>query len=265
MLDLFSGIGGFSLAADWTGGIETVAFCEIEPFCQKVLKKHWPDVPIYSDIKELNGYDLVQRHGAVDIICGGFPCQDISYAKTWTTNGAYCVDGIDGSRSGLWKDYKRIISEIKPKFVVAENVKALTNKGLDVVLRDLTEVGYDSEWCIISPAVFGATHRRERIFIMAYPIGFGRKQKSILQGIFTSETIRQAPEWELSRTVCEANGKKTLPKSFGIYDGIPRGLHDADRIKALGNSIVPQVVYPIFQGIVDIEQGGVTNGTTNRT
>src|ERR1700753_2144421 len=109
VLDLFSGIGGFSLGLE-RAGHQTVAFCEIDPFCRKVLKKHWPDVPIHEDITMLDGK---QYAGRVDIICGGFPCQDLSAAGKRT--------GIEGKRSGLWSHYARIISEIRPKYVIVEN------------------------------------------------------------------------------------------------------------------------------------------------
>jgi len=241
------------IAAEWAG-FETVGQCEFADYPTKVLEKHWPDVPRWRDIRDVT-LESVRDRGirTVDIISGGFPCQDISFARTWTTNGEHEIEGIDGKRSGLWKEYKRIIGEIKPKYMVAENVKALTKKGLDVVLQDLAELRYDAEWCVVSAALFGATHRRERCFIVAYPVGIRREQESILQGSFTSEAIRQAPEWEFSRAICKTHGKKALPESFGIYDGIPRKLDDANRMMALGNAVVPQQIYPILKAIADIE------------
>ncbi len=157
MLDLFSGIGGFKLACDWVWGKESncVGFVEIDKFCQKVLKKHWPDVPIYDDVKTFK-YD-----GKADLITGGFPCQDISIAGKGV--------GIEGNRSGLWSEFKRIISEVRPQFALIENVPALTFRGLDRVLCDLAEIGYDAEWQCISAAEVGAWHKRERIWILSYP------------------------------------------------------------------------------------------------
>ena len=155
-LDLFSGIGGFALAARWVGW-ETVGFCEIDPYCQKVLRKHWPDVPIYEDVKKLDGRTV----GHVDIITGGFPCQDISYAG----KGA----GILGERSGLWSELCRIIGEVRPRYAVLENVAALLNRGLDRVAGDLAEIRYDAEWHCISAAHVGAPHLRDRVWIIAYP------------------------------------------------------------------------------------------------
>jgi DNA (cytosine-5)-methyltransferase 1 len=157
VLDLFAGIGGFSLGLERTGGFETVAFCEIDKAAQKVLKKHWFDVPVYEDIKLLKGEDV----GTIDVITGGFPCQDISLAG----KGA----GLAGERSGLWWEYHRLIKEIKPKYVIAENVSALRSRGLDEVLRSLSEIGYDAEWHCIPASAVGAPHRRDRVWIVAYP------------------------------------------------------------------------------------------------
>ena len=109
VLDLFSGIGGFSLGLERTGGFETVAFCEINKFCQKVLKKHWPEVPIFEDVTKLKG----EQVGQVDIICGGFPCQDLS------TSGQGA--GVGGERSGLWREMARLASELRPKYIIMEN------------------------------------------------------------------------------------------------------------------------------------------------
>ena len=253
-LSLFSGIGGLDIAAEWAG-FETVGQCEFADYPTRILEKHWPEVPRWRDVRDLTAADFTARTGleSVDCISGGFPCQDISYAKTWSTNGANTIDGIDGKRSGLWKEYKRIIYETKPKYVVAENVKALTNKGLDIVLQDLTEIGYDAEWCIVAAASFGAPHRRERCIIVAYPIGHRRNEESVIQSGFSVEAVRQAPKWELSRTVCETHRKKALPASFGVHDGVRRELYDAERIKCLGNSVVPQQFYPIFKAIAELE------------
>jgi len=155
-LDLFSGIGGFALAARWVGW-ETVGFCEIEPYCQKVLRKHWPDVPIYEDVTKLDGHQI----GPVGLITGGFPCQDISYAG----KGA----GIRGERSGLWTELHRLIGELRPDYAVLENVSALLSRGLDVVLGDLAEIGYDAEWHCIPASHVGAPHIRDRVWVIAYP------------------------------------------------------------------------------------------------
>lgn len=141
VLDLFSGIGGFSLGLERAGGFETVAFCEIEPYCRAVLTKHWPEIPIYEDVRKLTAANLAADGIAVDVICGGFPCQDISLAG----KGA----GLAGERSGLWRDYARLIGELRPQFVIVENVAALLSRGLGDVLGDLAAIGYDAEWTLI--------------------------------------------------------------------------------------------------------------------
>lgn len=158
VLDLFSGIGGFSLGLEAVG-METIAFCEKELFCQANLKKNWPDIPCYNDVTTLDGSEYAE----VNVICGGFPCQDVSLAGTGK--------GLAGARSGLWSEYHRIIKEAKPQWVAIENVSALRSRGLEEILRQLAEIGYDAEWYCISAAAVGARHRRDRIWILAYPQG----------------------------------------------------------------------------------------------
>jgi len=158
ILDLFSGIGGFSLGLE-RAGFETVAFCEIDKKAQLVLKKHWPQVPIYDDVSAITGETF--RDQTIDIICGGFPCQDISLAG----KGA----GLAGERSGLWFQFHRLIKEIRPLYAIIENVAALRSRGLDEVLRSLFEIGYDAEWHCIPASAVGAPHRRDRVWIVAYP------------------------------------------------------------------------------------------------
>jgi DNA (cytosine-5)-methyltransferase 1 len=179
LLDLFSGIGGFSLGLERSGGFKTVAFCEVEPFCVKVLNKHWPEVPVYGDIRELNADRLAADGIAVDAICGGFPCQDISMAG----KGA----GIEGERSGLWSEYARLIGELRPRYVFVENVAALLSRGLDRVLGDLAALGYDAEWHCIPASAIGAPHRRDRIWIMAYAAGQRFKESRKLRSVESAQ------------------------------------------------------------------------------
>jgi DNA (cytosine-5)-methyltransferase 1 len=162
ILDTFAGIGGFSYAAHkLVGGFETTQFVEIDPFCQKVLKKHFPNVPCHDDIKTFTAYP-----GQYDVITGGFPCQDISVAGR--------KEGITKqSRSGLFYELIRVIRLVRPKFVVMENVAAILNNGLDIVLGELSEAGYDAEWSIISASSLGAAHRRSRWWCIAYTNSFG--------------------------------------------------------------------------------------------
>ena len=160
VLDLFSGIGGFSLGLE-RAGMETVAFCEVDKKAQLVLKKHWPNIPVFDDVKTLNKEKLDEHSISVELICGGFPCQDLSVAG----KGA----GLEGSRSGLWFEFHRLIKEIKPHYAIIENVSVLRNRGLDQVLRSLAEIGYDAEWHCIPASAVGAPHRRDRVWIIAYP------------------------------------------------------------------------------------------------
>ena len=161
MIDTFSGIGGFSLAARWLGGIETVQFVEREPFCHRILSKHWPAIPIHDDICTFQ-----PKPGSADIICGGFPCQDISQAG----KGA----GLAGSRSGLFYELLRVVCLVGPRYIVLENVAAITRRGMDAVLGALAEAGYDAEWACIPAAAVGACHQRDRWWCVAYAQGFPR-------------------------------------------------------------------------------------------
>jgi DNA (cytosine-5)-methyltransferase 1 len=162
LLDLFSGIGGFSLGLE-RAGFRTVAFCEIEPYPRAVLAKHWPGVPIYDDIRTLSA-DTLRRDGiAVDAICGGFPCQDLSFAGKRA--------GIEGARSGLWSEYARLIGEIRPRVAIMENVPGLLSAGHGRVLGDLAALGYDAVWDCIPASALGAPHRRDRVWIAAYAAG----------------------------------------------------------------------------------------------
>jgi DNA (cytosine-5)-methyltransferase 1 len=161
LLDLFSGIGGFSYAAErLVGGFKTVQFVEREPFCQKILRKHWPDVPIHDDIRTFQPVP-----GSADVVCGGFPCQDISTAGKQA--------GIkEGTRSGLFYELIRIVRVVRPQFVVLENVAAiLDNAMLGTVLGELAEAGFDTEWACIPASAVGACHQRDRWWAVAYAQG----------------------------------------------------------------------------------------------
>jgi DNA (cytosine-5)-methyltransferase 1 len=164
VLDLFSGIGGFSLGLE-RAGMETVAFCEIEEYPRQVLKKHWPDVPIYEDVRNVTRQRL-ESDGitGIDVVTGGFPCQDISVAGKQA--------GIEGERSGLWSELARIIGDIRPKYAIVENVTALLSgdrgQWFGRVLGDLAEIGYDAEWHCIPASELGAHHHRDRVWIICY-------------------------------------------------------------------------------------------------
>ena len=251
-VDLFSGIGGFALAAGWAG-FKTVAFCEIDPFCQAVLKKHWPGVPIYEDIKTFKW-----SGDSPTLITGGFPCQDISRAGDGV--------GIDGPRSGLWSEFFRIICEIRPSYVLVENVSALLDRGLERILGNLASVGHDAEWHCISAAYVGRPHLRDRTWVLAYPNGysgtFGILHRNGPQG---QARRPQEEKWGDYRLVPQVGRKihrrlpteqegVPKPEILRMVDGLPGEL---DRIKSLGNAIVPQVAYEIIKGIAEIERGSI--------
>ena len=159
VLDLFSGIGGFSLGLERTGGFETVAFCEIEPFPRRVLAKHWPGVPCYEDVTSADFGSV----GPVELVTAGFPCQDISFAGA----GA----GLAGERSGLFWHIIRTVRMVGQPKLLLENVAGLLNRGLAEVLGALASIGYDAEWHCIPASAIGAPHRRDRIWIVADPGG----------------------------------------------------------------------------------------------
>jgi len=171
VLSLFSG-GGLGDYGLELAGMEIVGQVEIDEYCQKILSLRWPDVPKWRDIREVKGSEVLKQCGRIDIISGGFPCQDISTANT---NGK----GIEGEKSGLWKEMYRLICEIRPKFVFVENVSALLHRGLGVVLGDLAACGYDAEWDCIPASAIGAPHRRDRVWIVAYAGLLGQTEYEI--------------------------------------------------------------------------------------
>ena len=241
VLDLFSGIGGFSLGLERTGGFETVAFCEIEEFPQKVLAKHWPGVHIYPDITELRGKEIEQRHGSIDVICGGFPCQNISVAgSAWGVR-----TGITGERSGLWSEQCRLIEELGPERVVIENVSSLRSNGLAAVLQDLWQIGYDAEWHCIPASAFGSVQPRDRAWIIAYPRG------QRVQGLLAPGSISKIRQ---GRACSKENLQQVYDNPFRearwpqplVRGGRRRFPGWVDRIKGLGNSVDPAI--PEFIG-----------------
>lgn len=241
---LFSGIGGFDLAAQWMGW-ENVFQVEWDSFCQKVLAKNFPNVTRYGDIKEFDG---TKYRGLIDIISGGFPCQDISIAQV----GRGRAKGIKGERSGMWFEYARVIREIRPKYIVFENSPMLTSRGLESVIAELSKCGYMCEWRYFYATQFGQRHRRKRLYGLAYPISNGfidfARKGGFLQKILPERTSRQDG---LPRNFKRFN-KSSNFENVRIDDGISREL-DKDRIKACGNSIIPQIAYQIFKAIEQYE------------
>jgi len=278
MLDLFSGIGGFSLAASWVWGdeLEIVSFCEIDKFCQKVLNKHWPNVQIHDDIKTLKG----DQFGTIDIICGGFPCQPFSVAGK--------QGGARDDRA-LWPEMFRVIKESKPIWVIGENVAGIINMELDNYISDLEGEGYEVQAFNIPACGVDARHKRERVWILAYSEQFGCRGRNNENG----------DEWKIQTAgSCSSCECKVLADSKGIYaqrlkdrsgeeqfrrscrwsiepamgelvNGISGGLvrfegrtatgikNRVNKLKALGNAIVPQVAAEIMfaiKKVMDIEK-----------
>lgn len=241
VLDLFSGIGAFSLGLE-RAGFSTVAFCEIDPFCRRVLAKHWPEVPCYDDIRHLTAARLAADGIAPDLICGGFPCQDISVAG----RGA----GIGGERSGLWSEFARLIGEIRPRYALVENVAALLGRGLGDVLGDLAALGYDAEWHCISAADLGACHARDRLWLAAYPSAMRRQERLGRQAGWG----RFARSWLLgsaSSWLAPTNDNEIRSEFVRVLDGVANRV---DRLGSLGNSLVPQIPELIGRAIAEQER-----------
>lgn len=225
VLDLFSGIGGFSLGLE-RAGMRTVAFCEVDPFCRRVLKKHWPDTPIFHDVRELSAQHLTARGIAVDAICGGFPCQDLSLLGKG--------QGLEGSRSGLWFEYARLIGELRPTHVIVENVPALLHRGIGRVLGDLAAFGFDAEWHCIPAAAIGGVHERDRVWIIAHP-----PQRPLRAGWFAGSQDRKEDDW--TRLVSTGGSRS----DYEIPDWL-------DRVGACGNAVIPDIPEIIGRAIMNV-------------
>ena len=285
MLDLFSGIGGFSYAAEkLVGGYETVAFCEYDEHAQKVLRKHWPRTEIIGDIRELAN-DAERFRGSVDIVCGGFPCQPFSLAG---------VRRGDQDDRHLWPEMLRVIEAVRPRWIIGENVAGHITMGLDTVLSDLEAAGYASR-CYVIPAVAAdAPHRRDRCWIVGY------SNSSCKSDVTLDEEMRMAGAKDVGHTssgrrsgvdgrwsgqkfahrcedVADANSQRLQrqrqqssrvgaeqydpcdtrrwepePELGRVANGVRNRVH---RLKQLGNSIVPQVAARILYAIREADRG----------
>ena len=280
-LDLFSGIGGFSLGLEATGGFETKAFCDIEKYPRQVLQKHWPHVKQYEDIKELN-YERLKADGidSIDIITGGYPCQPFSIAGR--------QKGEQDPRH-LWPEYFRLVKELRPTWVIGENVSGHIKLGLDTVIEDLESEDYSVRPFSISASSIGANHQRERIWILAHS---RRSQwpRAELRGENENETRKEnANQFERSSSTSEVDvantnderlqrqwqsrnqftprfnssresseeGQRTMgqgwwesePNMGRVAHGVPKRV---DRLKSLGNSLIPQIPYYIGKTILEV-------------
>jgi len=278
VLDLFSGIGGFSLGLERTGGFETVAFCEYAEFPRKVLKKHWPDVPIYPDIRELTAERLdADGLGPVDIITGGYPCQPFSHAGKRL--------GAEDDRH-LWPEMRRLIETLRPAWVIGENVAGHVSMGLDDVLSDLGTLGYACQAFVIPACAVGAVHRRDRLWLVANATDMQRNGcNDNARELMGREQVPESGDdcWpaDVAHSKCgaretvvqrqlrcllrETGGRRPAggfslgdvsigaewasePGVGRVADGIPNRAH---RLKALGNAVVPAIPEMIGHAILE--------------
>jgi DNA (cytosine-5)-methyltransferase 1 len=282
VLELFAGIGGIGLGLERTGEFKVHWQVEIEPYARKVLQKHWPDAYLHDDVKTFPPADL---HCDADVIAGGFPCQDISTARKG--------EGLKGERSGLFFEVVRIAKEIKPRWILLENVSALLVRGLDRVLGELAKIRYDAQWHCLPASAVGAPHQRDRIFILAYPHGAHSKRGWLPSGIQKKQyntysnsvnasnladtnSIRQSgsgesvksirakafENWKTSQFRPErfASQWETEPRMGRVVNGVSSGVDRSSRLKCLGNAVVPQVAQVLGEYILFLEnelnQGG---------
>lgn len=231
VLDLFSGIGGFSLGLERTLGFETVAFCEIEPFPRKVLAKHWPEVQIYNDVTTL------EHRGPVDLVTAGFPCQDISIANQNAT-------GIAGERSGLFWHILRTVRMVGRPRLLLENVAELLNRGVGAVLGALSEIGYDAQWHCIPASAVGSHQERDRLWIVADPAEKRTTRLLTSTDISTARHGRESCKADLldfGRTPFEPGDSYPQPLLRGMACRVPNRV---DRVGACGNSVeaaIPEI------------------------
>jgi DNA (cytosine-5)-methyltransferase 1 len=272
-MDLFSGIGGFSLGAYLADmKFDKHYFSEVDKYAISIYQKRFPNAIPLGDIRNINTKKLPEGRW---IITGGFPCQDISIGGKGS--------GLDGDRSGLWYEYKRLINEIRPEFSIIENVGAITFRGLAGVLGSLAQIGYDAEWQDIRASDLGAPHKRERIWILAYPQSHRFKDDDAIQGNYNAFKTEEVDKGRIYYTTGEKGNNiiKCLGQDIpgkGIGNGEPKFIdpwdnnkierikkwwinepdvgrlangvsNGMDRLKCLGNSIVPYIAMLIFLSI----------------
>lgn len=267
-IGLFEGIGGFSLAAKWMGW-RTLATCEIADFPRKVLQYYWPEAYHHTDIHTLSyetiNTELSKRFGSHwrsdgIILTGGFPCQDASIAKQHG-NGQ---QGLDGNRTGLWRQMVRAIEECKPKYVVAENVENIlrTNNGRDfaTILGELVRMGFNCEWRVCRASEVGGCHHRSRVYLVAYSNSIGIVEGKSFFPYVVEEVSQRRRSIDGTTSSVGISWTAEPPVSF-VDDGLSKRLHGitfskwrTESIKATGNSIVPQVALQIFKAIEQYEK-----------
>lgn len=235
---LFSCVGGLELGLEWAGVGHTVWEVEYDAFRRGILAKHWPDAQRFNDVRDVGAHNLEP----VDVICGGFPCQDISYVG----KGA----GLSGARSGLWYEFARIVGEMGPRYVVVENVAALRTRGLDQVLGTLADLGYDAEWSHLSACAVGAPHPRERLFIVAYTngeqLGLDRSQDHGAESDAGRDDYRPRASVDDKRPKWAEESRMDR-----VLNGVASRV-DRARNEALGNAVVPQVAEIVGRRLLQI-------------
>jgi DNA (cytosine-5)-methyltransferase 1 len=234
---LFSGIGGMDLGLE-RAGLTCRWQVEIDEYCSRVLAKHWPEVKRYRDVKTIQAAELEP----VDLICGGFPCQPVSVAGKRLAQS---------DERWLWPEFYRIVRLVRPRFILVENVPGLFTAGIGDILGDLAAGGYDAEWSVLSACAMGAPHTRERLFIVAYPIGTewrapntspfnnARRENNLQPGWTQSAAQSQQCDWWFRE-----------PGMGRVAHGVPKWFH---RIRGLGNAVVPQVAKWIGAKILEAE------------
>jgi DNA (cytosine-5)-methyltransferase 1 len=218
---MFSGIGGLDLGLE-RAGMSVVWQAEVDPYCSRVLAKHWPHVPNLGDVTQVD-WSEVERP---DVICGGYPCQPFSQAARGRNNAV-----------NLWPHMRTVVDALRPSFVLLENVASHLGRGWPVVLADLDALGFDVEWSVVSACAFGAPHTRRRLFAVAYPHG---SRESVLA--FDEEVAGVS-----TPTADGRHGWLPSPDDVRADDGVP---HRVERLRALGNAVVPQVAEFIGQQLL---------------
>lgn len=224
---LFSGVGGIDLGLE-RAGLTCAWQIENEPYARRVLEKHWPDVPKYGDIKELDPHGLER----VDLVAGGFPCQSVSFAGKGKAQ--------DDER-WLWPEFERVLRVLRPRYALMENVPGLLSRGLGILLGDLSSLGYDAEWESVSAAAFGAPHLRRRVFLVAYSKCV-RRRDNISPSVFQGEHLAESAQWISSKDERSIDiggcSYPRIPAHLRVDDGFPCGM---ERMRGLGNAVVPRV------------------------